>query len=52
LKALIAATPDATLAELREPLPTMAARSSLWVALERLGLTAKKSRTRQRTTAR
>jgi transposase len=52
LKALVAATPDATLAELREQVPTTAALSTLWAELDRLGLTVKKNRTRQRTTAR
>jgi transposase len=49
LKALVTATPDATLAELREQLPTTAALSTLWLALARLGLTVKKNRTRRRT---
>jgi len=49
LKALVTATPDATLAELREQLPTTAALSTLWLALDRLGLTLKKNRTRRRT---
>lgn len=52
LKALVAATPDATLAELREQVPTTAALSTLWAELDRLGLTVKKNRTRQRATAR
>ena len=52
LKALVAAKPDATLAELREQLPTTAALSTLWAALDRLGLTVKKNRTRQRTASR
>lgn len=51
LKALVNATPDATLAELREALPTTAALSTLWLALDRLGLTVKKNRTRRRTAA-
>ena len=51
LKALVTATPDATLAELREALPTTAALSTLWLALDRLGLTVKKNRTRRRTTS-
>jgi transposase len=50
LAALIAARPDATLAELREALPTMAALSTLWLEIDRLGLTVKKNRTRRRTT--
>src|SRR5215475_14848598 len=44
LKALVTATPDATLAELREQLPTTAALSTLWLELDRLGLTLKKNR--------
>jgi len=51
LKALVNAKPDATLAELREELPTAAALSTLWLALDRLGLTVKKNRTRRRTTS-
>ena len=49
LAALIAARPDATLAELREALPTTAALSTLWLEIDRLGLTVKKNRTRRRT---
>ena len=49
LRALIAARPDATLAELREALPTAAALSTLWYAIDRLQLTVKKNRTRRRT---
>ena len=52
LVALITAQPDATLAELRETLPTTAALSTLWRAIDRLGLTVKKNGTRRRTTAR
>ena len=50
LAALIAARPDATLAELREALPTSAALSTLWAAIDRLRLTVKKNRTRRRAT--
>jgi transposase len=50
LAALIAARPDATLAELREALPTSAALSTLWEAIDRLRLTVKKNPTRRRTT--
>jgi len=50
LAALIAARPDATLAELREALPTTAALSTLWLEIDRLGLTVNKTRTRRRTT--
>jgi transposase len=49
LKALVDAKPDATLAELRDEMPTTAALSTLWLALDRLGLTVKKNRTRRRT---
>jgi transposase len=51
LQALVNATPDATLAELREKLPTTAALSTLWLELDRLGLTVKKNRTRRGATA-
>ena len=43
---LITMQPDATLAELREKLPTTAALSTLWRAIARRGLTVKKNRTR------
>ena len=49
LKALVAAKPDATLAELRAQLPTTAGLSTLWAELNRLGFTTKKNGTRQRT---
>ena len=49
LQALVAAKPDATLAELRAQLPTTAALSTLWTELDRVGLTVKKNGTRQRT---
>ena len=51
LKALIAARPDATLAELRDALPTTAALSTLWAAIARLQFTVKKNRLRRRTTS-
>ena len=51
LKALINARPDATLAELRDALPTTAALSTLWLEIDRLGLTFKKNGTRRRTAA-
>src|SRR5579862_4081737 len=51
LAALVAAQPDLTLAELREALPTAAALSTLWLEIDRLGLTVKKKRTRRRTAA-
>ena len=49
LQATVHARPDATLAEIREALPTTAALSTLWLELDRLGLTVKKNRTRRRT---
>jgi transposase len=52
LKALVNAQPDLTLAELRAQLPTTAAISTLWTALDRLRLTVKKNGVRQRTAAR
>ena len=51
LVAMIVARPDATLAELREALPTTAALSTVWRAIDRLGFTVKKNGTRRRTTA-
>ena len=50
LAALITAQPDATLAELRDALPTAAALSTLWRAIDRLQLTVKKNGARRRTT--
>ena len=50
LAALITARPDATLAELRDTLPTSAALSTLWRAIDRLQLTVKKNGTRRRAT--
>ena len=43
LVTLITATPDATLAELRDALPTTAALSTLWRAIGGLGFTLKKT---------
>jgi len=51
LAALIAAQPDATLAELRDALPTTAGLSTLWRTIARLGFTVKKNGTRRRTTS-
>jgi transposase len=48
LAALITAQPDATLAELRDALPTAAALSTLWREIDRLRLTVKKNGTRRR----
>jgi transposase len=47
LVALITAQPDATLAELREALPTRAALSTLWRVIGQRGLTLKKNRSRR-----
>jgi transposase len=47
LVALITVQPDATLAELRDALPTRAALSTLWRAIGRRGLTLKKNRSRR-----
>lgn len=52
LTALMAAQPDATLAELREALPTTAALSTLWEAIARLQFTVKKNGVRRGTTSR
>ena len=52
LSALMLARPDATLAELREALPTTAALTTLWRTIGRLGFTVKKNGTRRRTAAR
>jgi transposase len=52
LGALMIARPDATLAELREALPTTAALTTLWRTIGRLGFTVKKNGTRRRTAAR
>lgn len=49
LAALITAQPDLTLAELRDALSTTAALSTLWLEIDRLGLTVKKNRPRHRT---
>ena len=51
LSGLVDAQPDRTLAELQAALPTTASRSSIWRALDRLGLTVKKNGTRRRTTS-
>lgn len=52
LRALIAAQPDATLEELRERLGVDVQLSTLWYAIDRLGLSVKKNRARQRAAAR
>ena len=46
---LITARPDATLAELRDAMPTTAALSTLWRRIDQLGFTLKKNGTRHRT---
>jgi transposase len=51
LAALVAARPDATLAEIRETLPTAAGLTTIWRALNQLDFTLKKNGTRRRTTA-
>ena len=51
LVALITARPDATLAELRDALPTTAALSTLWRTIGRLHFTVKKNGPRRRTTS-
>jgi transposase len=51
LASLIRLRPDLTLAELRDALPTTAALSTIWLEIDRLGLTLKKNGTRRRTTA-
>ena len=43
IRELLAATPDMTLAELREELEVTVALSTLWAAVRSLGLTVKKS---------
>lgn len=50
LAALVAAQPDATLAELREALRTSAGLATIWRELDRLQLTVKKNATRRRAT--
>ena len=50
LGALVAARPDATLAELREALRTSAGLATIWRELDRLQLTVKKNDSRRRTT--
>ena len=49
LAALVAARPDATLAELRAALRTSAAVATIWRELDRLQLTVKKNGVRGRT---
>lgn len=52
LRALIKAQPDATLEELRERLGVDVQLSTLWYAIDRLKLSVKKNRMRQRAAAR
>lgn len=47
LATLIAARPDATLAELQDELPVRAALTTIWREIDRLNLTVKKNRTRR-----
>ena len=49
LATLVAARPDATLAELREALRASAGLTTIWRALNQLDLTFKKNGTRRRT---
>lgn len=49
IAALIAARPDATLAEVRDALPIAVGLSTLWRTIDRLGFTVKKNGTRRRT---
>lgn len=51
LSALVAARPDATLAELRAALRTAAGLTTIWRTLNQLDLTLKKNRVRRRTTS-
>ena len=51
LAALVAARPDATLAEIREALRTAAGLTTIWRALNQLDFSLKKNGTRRRTTA-
>lgn len=51
LAALIAATPDATLAELRDRLRTSAGLTTIWRALNARDFTFKKNGARRRTTS-
>jgi transposase len=51
LQALVAAQPDATLAELRDALQTPAGLTTIWRELRQLDLTVKKNGTRRRATA-
>ena len=51
LAALVAARPDATLAELRDALRTSAGLTTIWRALNELDLTLKKNGPRRRTTS-
>jgi transposase len=51
LAAVIAARPDATLAEIREALQTSAGLTTVWRACNQLDLTVKKNPSRRRTTA-
>jgi transposase len=48
LATLVAARPDATLAELREALRTTVGLTTIWRALNQRDLTVKKNRTRRR----
>ena len=47
LATVLAARPDATLAELRDELPVRAALTTIWREIDRLNLTVKKNRPRR-----
>jgi len=47
LASMIAARPDATLAELQDELPVRAGLTTIWREIERLNLTVKKNRPRR-----
>ena len=51
LRALVAAKPDQTLAEVRQAMRSSSSLSSVWRALDRLQLTLKKNGTRRRATS-
>jgi transposase len=52
LRTLVAASPDLTLAEIRDEMHSSASVSSVWRALDRLRLTFKKNHPRRRTASR
>ena len=50
LAALVVARPDATLAELRDAIPTSVGLTTIWLALRQRDFTLKKNRLRRRAT--